>query len=596
MTTPNKHIEDFLEYYYQFPNPPEYAVLLKGAWGSGKTWFIKKSLKESKEIGEFIYISLYGVKSTKKIEQEIMTQLFIEKSGLVKNEMVKKGLSALKKAFGEKVPDFNILSFIPKNKNYIFIFDDLERCSMHINDVLGYINHFVEHQGFKAIIIANEKVIQEKQSSGANSEQTELIYKDIKEKLIGEIFEVKADLEGALDDFISNFDSKEIMKFYEEQKQLISNLYIQSTYDNLRHLKRALWGFERFYQILSEKVKSSNELQVDLLKLYLVYLFEIKSGKLLAENLKPKRSSNKKGSPFDLIEKKYTDLLIPSLYFPILEIETWEEIFGKGLLDSEVINSYLLDSKYFQENTPDWLKLWGYWEITDDDFNKSFATVKKSFKDRKYEEIGEVKHVVAEFLQFSKMGLYNKSKEEILDKAREYVKWLRGNNKLPDIHVDRYRWNNSYGGYGFLGEDSEGFQEFCQFIDSQIDEAGIEKLPETGKDLLKLMANDVNAFAGKLILLGYECTYCDVPILSSINPEQFVDTFISLSPFGQNLVSRVFEKRYSFKNNCEDEKEWLIKINELMGEKQELLEGQLSGFRLGRYRVTLKKAIKEIEK
>ncbi len=614
MTTPNKHIEDFLEYYYQLSSPPEYAVLLKGEWGSGKTWLIEKSLERLEaDGGKYIYVSLYGLTNYKEIENIFFTQLhpvlsskFMKLGGKFAKGLLKatvkvdmNGDDQADGSISSSVPDIDLSDYFNNKKGFVLVFDDLERCSININDLLGYINHFVEHQGFKVIIIANEKVILDKQSRGDNSEQVELIYKDIKEKLIGETFEVKADLKGALDEFISNFESKKVLKFYNEQKSLISSLYIESLYDNLRHLKRALWGFERFYQILSEKVKSSNQLQIDLLKLYLVYSFEIKSGTLLAENLKPDQvvEVNKKEiMPFKLIEEKYTGLPIYIFHSPILEVETWEEIFGKGILDNKAINNYLLDSEYFQnKNTPDWLNLWNYWTITDNNFSENLATVEKSFEDRKYEEIGEVKHVVAEFLQFSKMGIYKKSKEKILDSAKEYVRWLRDNNKLPDIHIDRYRWNNSYKGYGFLGEDSEGFQEFCQFVDSQIDEAGIEKLPETGKDLLKLMASDINTFVSELIQLEGECTYYDIPVLASIDPREFVDTWISLSPFDQDLVRMIFEKRYDFKNNCEDEKDWLKEINVLLKQKQEDIKGKLSGYRLGKYRITLKKAIEQIE-
>jgi len=610
MSTLNNHIENFLEYYYQFPSPPEYAVLLKGAWGSGKTFFIKKSLEKlESDDGKYIYVSLYGLTNYKEIEDAFFKQLHPVLSsklmklggkvakGLLKTT-VKVDLDGDDKAdasVSSIVPDIDLSDYFNNKKGFVLVFDDLERCSININDVLGYINHFVEHQGFKVIIIANEKIILERQ----DSEQTKLAYKDIKEKLIGETFEVKADLDGALDEFISNIASKEVQTFYSDQKKLISSLYLESSYDNLRHLKQALWGFERFHEVLCEKVKSNSKLVIDLLKLYLVYSFEIKSGNLLAGNLKPElvlEAESKEKTPFKIIDKKYVDLPIFTFRSPILEVETWEDIYGKGILDNEAINSYLLESSYFHdENTPDWLNLWNYWDITDDEFNESFKRVEKSFEDKEYEEIGEIKHVVAQFLQFSKIGIYNKSKEKILDEAKEYVNWLRVNNKLPDIHIDRYRWNNSYKGYGFLGEDSEEFKGYCQYVDEQIDQARIENRPEIGKDLLKLMTSDVNAFAGNLIQMGHECTYYDIPILSSIDPESFVDTFISLSPFEQNLVSRVFEKRYSFKNNCEDEKDWLIKISELMFEKQGLLEGQLSGFRIGRYIVTLNKSIKEIE-
>ena len=42
------------------------------------------------------------------------------------------------------------------------MFDDLERASLDINEILGYINNFVEHDNIKVIIIANENEIEDK--------------------------------------------------------------------------------------------------------------------------------------------------------------------------------------------------------------------------------------------------------------------------------------------------------------------------------------------------------------------------------------------------------------------------------------------------
>ena len=46
----NQHIADFLEVYLNAANKPDYAVLITGDWGSGKTHFIKKYLGGDKKI------------------------------------------------------------------------------------------------------------------------------------------------------------------------------------------------------------------------------------------------------------------------------------------------------------------------------------------------------------------------------------------------------------------------------------------------------------------------------------------------------------------------------------------------------------------
>lgn len=47
-------------------------------------------------------------------------------------------------------------------KNCVLIFDDLERCDCSIQDILGYINGFVEQAGMKVIIIANQEELRKK--------------------------------------------------------------------------------------------------------------------------------------------------------------------------------------------------------------------------------------------------------------------------------------------------------------------------------------------------------------------------------------------------------------------------------------------------
>ena len=49
ISEPNKHIEEYFDYYFDAKKNFEYAVLLNGAWGSGKTWFIKRIYTKTRE-------------------------------------------------------------------------------------------------------------------------------------------------------------------------------------------------------------------------------------------------------------------------------------------------------------------------------------------------------------------------------------------------------------------------------------------------------------------------------------------------------------------------------------------------------------------
>ncbi|MEM9650150.1 MAG: P-loop NTPase fold protein, partial [Bacteroidota bacterium] len=60
----NKHIEKYLDYYCSLSHTPGFAVLLKGEWGCGKTWFINKYREKlEKKKQKFLYVSLYGMTS-----------------------------------------------------------------------------------------------------------------------------------------------------------------------------------------------------------------------------------------------------------------------------------------------------------------------------------------------------------------------------------------------------------------------------------------------------------------------------------------------------------------------------------------------------
>lgn len=87
MSNSNKHIEEFLDYYLEHETSPDYAVLITGCWGSGKTYFIRQYLESKGATGKdvvktfdwltgfekytVIYVSLFGAKTRKDINKKI---------------------------------------------------------------------------------------------------------------------------------------------------------------------------------------------------------------------------------------------------------------------------------------------------------------------------------------------------------------------------------------------------------------------------------------------------------------------------------------------------------------------------------------------
>lgn len=73
----NENISQYLSKYIINPDP-RYAVMLKGKWGCGKSFFVQNWIKDYQEgtkkgdaVLEPIYVSLYGLKETSQITEAI---------------------------------------------------------------------------------------------------------------------------------------------------------------------------------------------------------------------------------------------------------------------------------------------------------------------------------------------------------------------------------------------------------------------------------------------------------------------------------------------------------------------------------------------
>ena len=246
MENVNQYIEEFLDYYCDLPHPPEYAVLLKGPWGSGKSWFINQYRKKIKNKNKkFIYVSLYGVGTFSEIENIFFQQLHpvLSSKGMALTGKILKGaLRATLKidldgdkrddvSINSQIPDISLPDYLKNTDEYLLIFDDLERCCINVNDVLGYINHFVEHQGYKSIIVANEDEIIKREKKNKKSE---ISYIEVKEKLIGKTFKIEPNIEAAIDDFFIRISDKNSHNFLNKNRTIINSTFapceLASTY------------------------------------------------------------------------------------------------------------------------------------------------------------------------------------------------------------------------------------------------------------------------------------------------------------------------------------------------------------------------------
>ena len=281
----------------------QYAILIDGDWGCGKTYFIKNEYINNRDDNK-VYISLYGIKSKEEINKKIYYSI-IEKRIKINKKLKKIGDEAGKlveltvenifniKLEGLKNIDISgVISLFNDIKKYILVFDDLERCDIPINEVLGYINEYVEHKNVKVIIIANEKEINKLNydnnyelkvmscmngnidfndntkitNNSTNSEASKITinelerrmeclyeenqrYKAIKEKLIGFTIKYEPDMSIVYDQLISEYKEKNdiLYDFLCEHKNIFLNIMDVNKCKNIRTMVYVLDSFENIY-------------------------------------------------------------------------------------------------------------------------------------------------------------------------------------------------------------------------------------------------------------------------------------------------------------------------------------------------------------
>lgn len=587
----NKHIEDYLDYYLNLQKPPEYAVLLKGAWGTGKTWFIKNYLSKLEQSEKkHLYVSLYGLSSFTAIQEEMFRVLHpvlgskgMELAGkFLKgaiNATLKIDLNADGKNDGTasfRIPDIKLPDYL-NTEGFLLIFDDLERCSIKISDLLGFINHFVEHQGYKVIIIANEDEILKKDEKQGTASDSDLSYKRIREKLIGKSFEIAPHFDDAFESFVSSVSSESAKAEFIKSKSLVKEIYQFSGYKNLRFLRQALLELERLFGAISQHIFKNGDLISHLLQVFLVYSFESKNDDL------------HKIWDFDIVPAKDSPLRkykTVDFYSHLLSNPIWLNIFERGIIESAAINESLLKSNYFRsEQMPTWVKLWNWHDLYDEEFARLIAELENELALEQHSDIGVITHITGMFLWFSDVGFYRKTKSDILAETKDYLEKLKKKDLLPEWQYEPFELGyDSWGGLCFYGVAIKEFKDFKAFLKNIIKNAYAEKLPKAGEELLAIMQTDTDKFCRMIFSSNEDGIYRSTPILCHIPASNFVDTLLKVTPNKQRFLVSAIGERY--KNNyyneiLKDELSWLKEVEKLLIVKRDKANGKPSGYTLG---------------
>lgn len=575
---PNQHIYDFLDYYTDFPEPPKYAVLIDGPWGVGKTHLVARFLKSKFAGGneDYVYISLFGLKSTKDIDDALYARahpFMASKKAQMAGRVVK---TFLKHKGIELEGEFNVKEFLTNKEFGLYVFDDLERSNMPINEVLGYINEFVEHDGCKVVLLANEKEIKQNKR-----------YRARREKVVGKTFRVHSALHEALQEFLCHLDNEDLRKLLTSQEDEIAHLYNSAKIDNLRVLQQTIWDFERLYDACSEEHRRTVPAMAALLRLFLPLSFEFKVGHLDAEQLLARpnglvaalfdQSDSEKGKFWKEVRERYAGV---DVLDNLLSSQILESTLANGYISKDEIRASLDNSPYFssKQSESSWRTVWSFYERTDDQFITALADMEEKFVERKYTLHGEILHVFGLRLWLASEHLISATREEVREQCMIYVDDLKANGRLAPTpsRFELEDLHTSYGGLGYHEDSSKDFQELARYLSKQRMEVFNESLPGQAKDLLELLGDNYERFASRIgnpQAEESENLYY-IPILAAADPTAFVETLNCLAPHQQRRVLLSLSARYAHRSVTHDlpgEAGWLRSVKQLLKDPKEPL-------------------------
>ena len=568
----NTNIEDFLDYYLDLEIAPEYAVLITGEWGAGKTWFIKKYI-ERKSI-KHIWVSLNGVSSYKEIEDIFFEQLYpaLNTKGAKIAGKVIKGL--LKTAINVDLnrdgkndanmtlpfSDLTLPNFINDVGDRVLIFDDLERSSLEINKVLGYINQFVEDNGYGVILIANEDEIIK--FNNTDSHQTK--YLTIKEKVIGRTFKIKPSFEQAIKSFLSLVDLK-CRSIIENNIAILTDTYKLANYNNLRHLRYTIIDFELFYKYLPKITFDNNQVTSHILKSFFAISFELKNGKIQTKDIFDLQKitfeidrSKSINSEASKIKSKY-EIFNQFSKHPI-SAEQLQCFFEKGFMDTKEIENTVLSSSYYSQE-PKWRLLWRHFELEDLDFQELFKEVFQRFKNKETEDKYEVIQLTGIFLRLIRDKVIDEDPYEIIELAKENFQNLISIKKFRVNRFERFPWDHS-DGLTYQSLNEEIFKDFLVYA-KELGKDISNSIDISGTYLLNTLNKSVDEFEKIINLKDDIDAYYDKPVLNLIPVNEFVKSYFNLENIKKRDLNYILHKRYihfEYNLNLLDELNWLIEL------------------------------------
>lgn len=580
----NENIVNFLNGYMMNPDP-QYAVLLKGKWGCGKTHFINhwidayKGNPTTEQVLESIYVSLYGLSDTKQITTAINRVICpilygkAAKAGKVlakiASAMVLKhevdlnydGISDLSINIGiDSLSKFKSNDSLA-NSTKLLIFDDLERCDIPMKKLLGYLNFFVEQCNCHLIVIGDEDKIAE----GENKK----IFGEFKEKTIGREFEIATDIHSALDTFVNQTPKNDFVVGHQEQ---IEKFFAMTECDNLRILRQALWDFARFEESMTDFLGDSRyeDIMIHVLGAYIISYCEYRGKNhqlfdawiqyaIKGQQFDKEKIENLK-SQLGYLHQRYNNVCQRLSNYQTFKIEFVERV----LLELNTGNSIkdYVGKEYFAPiaEVRSWARINEVYAMSNKEFISFYRTLIDDICGIQVTSMKNLGYAIAYLVYLDSRAIKEfdeKDFNNICEALPKYWEAFQDEESVYDARMAFSRGVNSY----MTTEKLKRLPEICAKFNEEYENRLKMSKNLMTRTLEELSDSNVDELCtlNKQALPDHSCTYDMVSIFNHVDMDKLMDNLLNLSNESLNSFTHFIRDRYYLSYNMSD---WIHETND----------------------------------
>ncbi|MFT9220593.1 P-loop NTPase fold protein [Gluconobacter oxydans] len=598
-------LETLLDYCTTNPDP-DYALMLNGPWGSGKSFFVDRFIKDKlvhhlprDNSRHPLVVSLYGVASAEDFSEALYVALHpvLSSSGARLLGTVAKGLlkttvridltenNSRKSNASLGIPDLDKLKLTGKHKEkgWIIFFDDFERSQMSGTDLLGLINPLVSNAENRVVIISNEDEIDKKDGSQEK-------YRRAKEKTVSFTLKIKAELDQAYTSFTKEIPNKEYKLFLEFSKPAVKDVMESAPQMNLRVLRTAIQSFRRVFLSIKADFRTTQHFE-PLRDMFLLVLIAFIQTQTQDDDIsifqrlgmpmwrkRPIWEHKNKIPPTDLVAQQETRRAnlretYPTFNFHIscLSYDSLEALICRSSVNPELINkSLLLDTRFRSADAmPSWLALWNSSFCSDAVLERSLGRFRKDFDERTFDDFGEMLHSFGIYLKLCRLREEKFNDENPVMSVKNYIDDIYKSKIISKEEIDFPDKRGMWAPYslGFTENDTESFKEIKSYCEKKHTEFLEKNLKSEIESFLSMGKLDTDSFfKSTTTTADHRGRFADLPILKNILPHNFVRSVFDLPFLKQSSVFSALNIRYDggklIRSSLNEEKLWIKSVLE----------------------------------